>query len=131
VAGSTESAENTPEDGAQALPGTAWAWQGTAYGNDTVVAPVDPTRYVIEFGTDGTVSVQDDCNQLDGVYSIADDVELIIELQTSTMAACAPESLHDQFVLDLSGIASYLFEEGRLYAALRYDTGIMEFAPAE
>lgn len=131
VAGPTESAESAPDGGADALPGTAWAWQGTAYGNDTVVAPVDPTRYVIEFGTDGTVNVQDDCNQLGGVYSVAGDTELIIELQTSTMAACAPESLHDQFILDLSGVASYLFEEGRLYVALRYDTGIMEFAPAE
>ena len=46
------------------------------------------------------------------------------------MAACPPESLHDQFVLDLAGVASYLMQDGSMFAAIKFDTGIMEFAPA-
>ncbi|MCB0025232.1 MAG: hypothetical protein KDD91_19505, partial [Caldilinea sp.] len=63
-------------------------------------------------------------------FTEGENGELTIDLQTSTMAACAPESLHDQFVLDLAGVASYLLQDGSLFAAIKYDTGIMEFAPA-
>ncbi len=125
-------AETTPSAEASiSLPGTTWNWIGSQYSNDFVVAPADPTGYVISFGTDGTVSVQDDCNVVNGTFRAGENGELTIELQTSTMAACAPDSLHDQFILDLAGVASYLIEDGSLFAAIKYDTGVMEFAPAQ
>ncbi|MFO7635394.1 MAG: META domain-containing protein, partial [Caldilinea sp.] len=118
-------------DAPTSLPGTAWNWLQTQYSNDFVAAPADPTVYVLTFGTDGTVNVQDDCNVLNGAYTAGDNGELTIDLQTTTMAACPPGSLHDQFILDLSGVASYLLEDGRLFAAIKFDTGVMEFALAE
>lgn len=113
------------------LPNTTWNWVQTQYSNDFVVAPADPTLYRITFGTDGTVNVQDDCNVLNGTYTAGENGELTIDLRTSTMAACPPGSLHDQFILDLSGVASYLIEDGSLFAAIKFDTGVMEFAPAQ
>jgi heat shock protein HslJ len=113
------------------LPGTTWSWVQTQYSNNFVAAPADPTVYRITFGTDGTVNVQDDCNVLNGTFTAGENGELTIDLQTSTMAACPPGSLHDQFILDLSGVASYLIEDGSLFAAIKFDTGVMEFAPAE
>ena len=114
-----------------ALPGTSWNWVQTQYGNDTIAAPADPAAYVLTFGADGAVNLQDDCNVVNGTFTASESGQLTVDLQTSTFAACAPESLHDQFVLDLSSVASYLFEDGSLFIALKYDAGIMEFVPAQ
>ncbi len=122
--------DTAAEAPATGLAGTAWNWVQTQYANDTIAAPADPTLYVLTFGADGTVNMQDDCNVLNGTFTEGENGELTIDLQTSTMAACPPESLHDQFVLDLAGVASYLLQDGNLFAAIKYDTGIMEFAPA-
>lgn len=119
-------ATTTPATG---LAGTTWNWVQTQYGNDTTVAPADPARYVITFAADGTVNVQDDCNILNGLFTEGANGELTIDLATSTMATCPPDSLHDQFVLDLSGVATYLLQEGNMFAAIKFDTGIMEFVP--
>jgi heat shock protein HslJ len=127
----TDAENDVTESAPTSLPGTTWNWIETQYSNDSVAAPPDPTAYRLTFGTDGTVNVQDDCNVLNGTFTAGDAGELTIDLQTSTMAACPPGSLHDQFILDLAGVASYLFEDGNLFAAIKFDTGVMEFAPAE
>lgn len=131
AAGSADTGTEPVVETPTSLPGTTWNWVQTRYSNDFVAAPADPTVYRITFGTDGKVNVQDDCNVLNGVYTAGENGELTIDLQTSTMAACPPGSLHDQFILDLSGVASYLIEEGSLFAALKFDTGVMEFTPAQ
>ena len=132
AAESDASATDVPADAAPAsLAETSWNWVQSQYGDDTVAAPADPTAYVLTFGAEGAVNVQDDCNVLNGTYTAGENGELILDLQTSTFAACAPDSLHDQFVIDLAGVASYLFEEGNLFLAIKYDTGVMEFAPVE
>lgn len=116
---------------AMTLPDTRWNWVQTQYSNDVIVAPPDPAAYVLSFDADGMVNLQDDCNVVNGVYTYDENGALTIDLQTSTFAACLPESKHDQFVLDLSSVASYLFQDGSLFLALKYDTGVMEFIPAE
>jgi heat shock protein HslJ len=128
---STEPATESAAETSTSLPGTAWNWVQTQYSNDFVAAPADPTVYRIIFGADDTVNVQDDCNVLSGTFTAGENGELTIDLQTSTMAACPPGSLHDQFLLDLSGVASYLIQDGSLFAAIKFDTGVMEFVPAE
>jgi len=112
------------------LPDTRWNWVQTQYSNDTIIAPPDSAAYVLTFGADDTVNLQDDCNAVNGVYTYDEDGALTIDLQTSTFAACLPESKHDQFILDLSSVASYLFQDGNLFLALKYDAGVMEFTPA-
>gem|GEM_PF-715933 len=134
VAADTTDADATAADAATApttLPGTRWNWVQTQYGNDAVIAPPDPAAYVLSFGEDGTVNLQDDCNVVNGAFTADANGALILDLQTSTFAACLPDSKHDQFVLDLAGVASYLFQDGSLFLALKYDTGVMEFIPAE
>lgn len=113
------------------LPDTRWNWVQTQYSNDVVVAPPASTAYLLTFNADGTVNLQDDCNVVNGVYTYDESGALTLDLQTSTFAACAPESQHDQFVLDLSSVASHLFQDGNLFLALKYDAGVMEFTPAE
>jgi len=114
-----------------ALPGTVWNWVRTQYSNGAIIAPSDPSLYVLTFGEDGTVNVQDDCNVVNGVFTAFADQALTLDLQTSTMAACAPDSLHYQFILDLSAAASYFFQDGRLFIDLKFDTGVIEFALAD
>jgi len=121
-----ETAEASPS-----LAGTTWNWVQSQYSNDTVAAPTETADYILMFGADGALTLQDDCNVVNGTYTEDASGALRIDLQTSTFAACAPDSQHDQFVLDLSNVASYLVQEGNLFIALKYDSGVMAFAPAE
>jgi hypothetical protein len=47
------------------------------------------------------------------------------------MAACPPDSLSDEYQRLLVDVVSYVFEDGNLYLAIKYDSGIMKFVPAE
>ncbi|HQY90238.1 META domain-containing protein [Caldilinea sp.] len=132
-AASEDAASDAPvaAEASPILAGTTWNWVQSQYGNDTVAAPAETADYVLMFGADGALTLQDDCNVVKGSYTEDARGALRIDLQTSTFAACAPDSQHDQFVLDLSNVASYLVQEGNLFIALKYDSGVMEFALAE
>jgi D-alanyl-D-alanine carboxypeptidase len=64
-----------------------------------------------------------------GAYAVDSD-SLTIELEPSTMAACPPESLSDQYLAYLAGAAKYRLEEGQLHIDLMADGGTMSFDPA-
>jgi heat shock protein HslJ len=49
----------------------------------------------------------------------------------STMMACPDDSQAQQFAIDLSNVNSHVFQDGHLFLALKFDSGIMEFAPTE
>jgi heat shock protein HslJ len=120
---------DSPEAGPK-LVGTLWQWRRTQYGNDTQAAPARPGDYTLRFLEDGTLEVKADCNALGGAYSLAGK-QLTMQITHTTMAACAPGSLENQFVRDLAGVAHYFFREADLYLDIKFDTGTMLFTPAD
>jgi heat shock protein HslJ len=133
----TYQAQPGPEQAATAEPGTSpaiigapWEWVGTLYNNDTKAVPDDPASYVVELLPDGKVSVKADCNMATGTYSLEGN-QISIEILASTMAACPPDSLGDQFVKDLNAAESYMMDGEDLIIVLKLDTGSMRLqAPA-
>lgn len=91
--------------------------------------PDDPNKYLIEFQADGHVAVQADCNRVAGTYTVKDN-QLAITLGPSTLAACPPGSMGDEFVKQLGEISSYLFKSENLILEIKMDSGSMIFAPS-
>ena len=118
-------------DGAPAGPapitGTVWQWVQTQYSNDKRVVPTKPANYTVQFQDGGQINVRADCNQKGGTYSV-DGKRLSITITNSTMAACEPGSLEDEFVRNLTAGAIHFFRDGDLYIDLKYDTGTMKFS---
>jgi heat shock protein HslJ len=83
-------------------------------GNAEVVSVSDPSRFTIEFETDGQVSVRADCNSCGGRYTIADDETLTVTDLTCTLIACPGAPLDTQFVGILQGARSIEIEDDRL-----------------
>ena len=91
--------------------------------------PDDPNKYLIEFLADGHVAVQADCNRVAGTYTVNGN-QLTITPGPSTLAACPPGSLGDEFVKQLGNIGSYLFKGENLILEIKMDSGSMIFAPS-
>lgn len=123
----TESAEEGV-GGMAELTGAAWQWTGFSdpeQGDLTVDAP---EQYTVEFMPDGLVAVKADCNNGSGTYITDEEGGIDIAIGIVTLAACAPESLSDQFLQYLGEVAVYSFDEnGNLILDLPVDTGTMVF----
>lgn len=111
------------------LTGTTWEWMGTTTPTEQLTAP-NPTDYWIEFNADGTAAIRADCNNVIASYT-ADEGSLTIELGPSTLVACGPTSLDQQFLAGLSSASRYFFEAGELYIELGADAGTMRFRPID
>ncbi len=117
---------NAGNYGPEILPGTTWAWNSSQYNNDTEARPEDSSRYTISFKADGVIGIRADCNIVQGSYT-TEDKSLLIQLGPSTMAACGPKSLDQQFLRDLAGAAVWFLQKGNLYLDLKADAGTMKF----
>ena len=109
------------------IGGIIWKWQRTMYNNDTKSEPTDPSRYTILLMPEGHLSVHLDCNAGGGRYTL-DGSTVTLELTHTTMAACPPESLAQQFMKDLAAARIAFMRDGNLYLDLMYDSGTMKFA---
>jgi heat shock protein HslJ len=112
----------------QSLSGVVWQWEEFQSSDETVVKPENPEAYTIEFLPDGTLAVGADCNRATGTYTVVDSL-LTLQVTAMTMAACPPGSLATQFIEYLNNVVSYVFQDGNLYLALKFDSGIMKFTP--
>jgi len=112
------------------LIGTTWQWVQTVYGDDSVVAATDPSRYTLLFDETGQVAVRLDCNGGGGQYTV-EGPSLLFGALVSTLVACPEDSQATVFAKDLAEVYSYMIEDGRLHLSLKLDSGIMEFVPAE
>lgn len=113
-------------DSANLLVGMVWQWVYTRYNNDQKTVPAKPVNYTLRFTKDGQVNVKADCNQKSGTY-VLEGKKLTIKLVMSTMAACEPGSLEDEFVRNLTAATISFFKDGDLYLDLTADTGTMQF----
>jgi heat shock protein HslJ len=112
---------------AASLTGVVWQWQVFRGGDNTEVAPDDPSRYAVQFMDDGTVAVLADCNRGRGIYT-AEDGRIVITQIATTRMACPAGSLDTEFLRYLEGAVTYTFREGKLYLDLPIDAGTAEFA---
>jgi len=111
------------------LTGTTWQWASiTTPVEETDVE--DPSRYTILFNQDGTAEVKADCNNVGATYT-TDDNNISITLGPSTLVACPPDSLDQEFLRNLENAAIYFFEEGDLFLDLFADSGTMRFTAEE
>lgn len=112
----------------ESLSGVVWKWQQFQSSDESVVKPENPGAYTLEFLAEGALAVGADCNRATGTYTV-DGSLLTLEVTAMTMAACPPGSLATQYVEYLNNVVSYVFKDGNLYLALKFDSGIMEFTP--
>jgi len=109
--------------------GTVWRWEGTTLSDGSRMAANDPSRYTLEFHSDGTVTVKADCNQVAGAYTLKGS-SLTITLGPSTLAACPPDSQADVYLQQLGTVVSYAYDSaGSLILNMKMDSGNMRFIP--
>ncbi len=111
------------------IVGAAWKWVAFSDPVNGLQTIPDADRYQMTLNEDGTVNVQADCNQVDGVYTMADG-NIEIALGPSTLAACPEDSLADQFLQNLTNARVYFTKDGSLFFDLMADGGTMRFDPA-
>jgi heat shock protein HslJ len=104
-----------------------WYWVRSTYNNDTDLMVDVPSRYTVEFKADGTLDIRADCNLLSWTYTRDANSLTINALGTTTLAECPLGSLDEQFLQDLSEVASYVMHEGNLVLNIRADVGNMIF----
>ena len=108
------------------LIGPEWRWQQSIYSDDTKAVPPNPGNYTLKLLPDGKVSIRADCNLGGGTYRL-EGSRISIEITHTTMAACPPESLEQNYIRDLNAAAIYFFKADVLCIDLKYDTGTMKF----
>jgi heat shock protein HslJ len=97
-------------EAASTSPITEVIWQWTSVkdqstGKTTTVPK--PENYTISFNTDGTFEGKADCNAIAGTYTYTpSNGSISIKLGPSTLMACAPDSLDQQYLQLLSSIAA-------------------------
>ncbi|HEY9889040.1 MAG TPA: META domain-containing protein [Candidatus Obscuribacterales bacterium] len=110
------------------LLGTVWELQQIQYNNDTVAVPQNPANYTIEFLEDGNLAVRADCNFVRGTYDL--ESPDFITLGPSTLAACPPDSIDDEYRRGLEDAVNYFFRGDDMYMDMPADAGTLHFAAA-
>lgn len=105
-----------------------WLLQYFDLNDGADVAVADPSRYTIEFGSDGRVSIKADCNTCGGSYS-SDDTTINFGLLACTRAYCGDDSLDGEYEVVFVGTRTYRIDEGQLL--IDYEDGTLVFSPAK
>lgn len=110
------------------LVGYVWMWMEFLENNDTLTQPDIPGNYTLEFLPDGGLNVQADCNNATGTYTVSGN-QLDMEILATTLAACPPESLSDEYIRLLNDAVAYIRMGEFLFIDIMFDTGTMKFFP--
>ena len=106
-----------------------WTWIETAYNNDTVERPTEPTKkeaFTLTF-VDGRVQGTTDCNGFGGAYTVDGHKIQFDDKMAMTRMYCEG-SQETEFVKMLLEVRSYFFtDEGELIFEIKFDSGIMRF----
>ena len=111
------------------LAGTSWQLVRIQSMDGKVATPKDRSKYTMEFGVDGNLSMQIDCNRGRATWKATEPNQLEIGTLAATRAMCPPGSLHDRVVKDIEYVRSYVMKDGHLFLSLMADGGIYEFEP--
>jgi heat shock protein HslJ len=102
------------------LSGT-WALQ--AFQTSAGVTPAtDSSRYTVQFGSDGRLSMRADCNVCNGPFE-TQGVLLTTGLMACTRAYCGEASQSDEFIGAVSNASSYLKQDDQLL--VYHDGGVL------
>ena len=112
------------------LVGTNWRLVQIVYGDGTLRAAIDRSRYTIGFGASGVLNVRFDCNRGRGSWNSAGPGNLEFGDLALTRALCPTGSLYDDLVRQWPHVRSYLLKDGRLFLSLMADGGTLEFEPS-
>lgn len=111
------------------LTNTVWQLEQIQYSDDKLLEPTSPGDYTVEFMEDGQMSIRADCNQTLGSFT-EEGSSLSIDLGPTTLAACPPESIDQEYLQALQNASNYFFQEGDLFIDIWLDTGTMRFSRA-
>lgn len=111
--------------GGSPLTGVVWQWRHTVTNTDSMT-PDDPSRYTIEFGSDGRASIRADCNRGSGSYQVMGN-QLSFGPIATTLAACPPGSLDSDFLRQLNDAGVYSTDGNRLNIGLKSSVAVMTF----
>ncbi|MBE9475206.1 MAG: META domain-containing protein, partial [Chloroflexi bacterium] len=123
-----DSGEEVLKFKASDLVGYVWMWLEFLENNDTITHPDIPANYTLEFHPDGVVNLQADCNNASGSYT-AKGSQLDIEIVVTTLAACPPESLSEEYIQLLNDAVAYIRQGEVLFIDIMMDAGTMRFLP--
>ncbi|WP_204137345.1 META domain-containing protein [Halomicronema sp. CCY15110] len=112
------------------LTGTTWELQQIQLNDGQVFTADPPQNYTLEFTASGEVFVQADCNRSIGSYTLGQDNRLGITLGPTTLAACPPDSISNDYLRFIDAANSFFFMDGELFIELKFDSGSMRFTPA-
>ena len=108
--------------------GTNWEWRGTATpGGD--YQPTVARTYQLQLRSDGIAHIESDCNFVRARYEIGEGRIRFSPLSVSRQG-CAPPSLGDLFLNDVTRADGFYVQAGYLYLALPGEAGQMRFVPA-
>lgn len=126
-----ESDQDPAHSGFSDLAGTSWQLVEILSMDDTVERPEAPSRYTLEFDTDGTMRLRADCNRGIGPWSSESPGQIHFGPIAATKAMCPPGSLHDRYTAQFKWVRGYVLEDGHLFLTTMADGAILEFEPIE
>lgn len=109
------------------LVGPVWQLQTLQREGTQPLAIESPENYTVQFSETGQVAVRADCNRAVGKFTeVTGGVEII--LGPTTLAACPPGSLGQDFIDALNQVSFYFFKDQDLVMDLPMNGGSMEFS---
>jgi heat shock protein HslJ len=117
------------DDAALDLGKHAWQLVAIRGGDQPVLAPQERSKYVLEFGDDGSLTARIDCNRGHGVWTSPGAGQIELGPLALTRAMCPPGSLHDQIVSHWGEVRSYTLRDGHLILSLASAGGEFELEP--
>lgn len=118
-----------------ALKGTSWKLVSFQSMDDSegLAIPESGRVYTLQFGADGQLAMQLDCNRgsasYESVSASPTTGSLTIGPVAATRALCPPEDIGELLAQQLSYVASYMLRDNHLFLSLQMDGGIIEFSP--
>lgn len=122
--------ESSTDVNTSGLAGTTWELQQIQLNDGQVFTADPPQSYTLEFAANGEVFVQADCNRAIGSFTEGQDNRLNITMGPTTLAACPPDSISNDYLRFINEANSFFFMDGQLFIELKFDSGTMQFAPA-
>lgn len=125
--------EQIASAGAAKLTSGTWKWTAWGSPDGKLVNVEKPDAYSVQFGTDGTFTMQADCNQVGGTYTSGAGSALTITFGPATTAECGADSQSEEFIKFMGAAQSFAFQNGQLVIVLDPQSGAVALAldPAE
>ena len=87
--------------------GKSWKWSQLGDAAAQLVSIENPENYTINFGENGEMTIQADCNQATASYTFGAGGTLTVEVGSTTLAVCPGESRSEDFLKWLGAATSF------------------------